>query len=541
LLGPDLRTAFLAACIAALALWASAPPLGLGALAWVALVPAAAVFIRWPGERAGRAVIPLAYALYLELLLVPALPFGLTNGQWGETPIPVLVGGSPVVPVALLAVPLFGCALWAIRFPHPWPGAPALAAVSVPVFCLLCVAIPALSWTALDLTRTKLDPGGLWGPLFISQAGGPTARLGALGGPWLVTFAIVAVNYAIALALVKRREGLPALAVVGALAIGLFVFAPFPGASGGRAEAAGGRGDDGITVAAVQPGYDTAELERLVLRWFRPGTYDLAALDTIRDLGRLTGHAARRGAELVVWPEAALWVDPRTTPRVRAALARLARSTRATIVVPYFLRAKAQGATVSVSPGTFSRPQPKQRPMWFWGEDGDNRVPPRPVDTSVGAVGTTLGVDNQDPAPARLLAARGARVLSSSTHDWKQLAPAQAALARSHAAELETPVVRSDWRFGSAVFDAGGDELAGAGDRKRRTVVVARVEARSGSTPYMRIGDAFGWVSLAGAGVLLMAKPMRAAGRLRPLQRSAFARSDEASSPLPTSDEFDPL
>jgi apolipoprotein N-acyltransferase len=448
-------------------------------------------------------VVPLTYALYLELLLVPALPFGLTDGQWGETPIPVLVGGSPVVPVALVAVPLFGCALWAIRFPHPWPAGPALAAASVPVICLLCVVVPALSWTALDLTRAKLDPGGLWGPLFISQAGGPAARLGALGGPWLITFSIVAVNYAIALALVKRRDGLLAAAAVGMLVIGLFALAPSPGASDRRADAAGGRDEGAITVAAVQPGYDTAELERPVLRWFRPGTYDLAALDMIRDLGPLTRRAARRGAELVVWPEAALWVDPRRTPRVRSALTRLAASTGTTIVVPYFLRSKAQGATVSVTPATFSRPQPKQRPMWFWGENGGNRVAPRPVQTSAGAVGTTLGVDNQDPAPARLLAARGARVLSSSTHDWKQLARAQAALARSHAAELQTPVVRSDWRFGSAVFDARGEKLAGAGDQERRAVVVARVEPRRGSTPYMRIGDAFGWAALAGAVVLL--------------------------------------
>jgi apolipoprotein N-acyltransferase len=533
MLGPGLRTTILAASVSALLLGASAPPLGLGVLAWVALVPAAAVVVRWPGERAARAVVPLTYALFLELLLVPALPFGLTEGQWGDTPVPVLAGGSPVLPVALIAVPLFGAALWAVHFPHPWPAGPALARTSGPVFGLLCLAVPAITWTALDLARVKLDPGGLWGPLFISQAGGPAARLGALGGPWLITFAIVVVNYGLALALVKRRAGLPATAAAGVLVIGLLAVAPSPpGGDQGAGGKSGANGGSAITVAAVQPGYDTAELERPVLRHFRSGTYDLAALDMIRDLGGLTRRAARRGAELVVWPEAALWVDPRATPSVRDALTRLASSTGTTIVVPYFLPSSAQGATVAVTAGAITRPQPKQRPMWFWGEDGGNRVPPRPVETGAGAVGTTLGVDNQDPAPARLLAARGASLLSSSTHDWEQLAPAQAALARLHAAEVQTPLVRADWRYGSAVFDARGDELAGTGDQRRRAVVVARVTPGSASTPYARHGEWFGWAALAGGLALVL---LRAGERIRSRASRARAASPPRRRPAPSS------
>lgn len=513
---PRLRATVLAACVSALLLWAATPPLGFGALAWIALVPAATVVLRWPADGAARAVVPLTYALYLELLLVAALPFGLTDGQWGDTPVPLLVGESPVLPVALIAVPLFGALLWVVRFPHVWPAGRALARAPHPVFGILCVVVPAVTWTALDLARAKLDPGGLWGPLYIPQAGGPAARLGALGGPWLITLAIVAANYALALALVKRRAGLPTSAVVGALVVGLLAVAPAP--PEGNPEVGPRNADGAITVAAVQPGYDTAELERPVLRYFGRGTYDLAALDMIEDLGGLTRRAARRGAELVVWPEAALWVDPRRTPRVRGALTRLAKATRTTIVVPYFLPSRAQGATVAVSGGTFTRPQPKQRPMWFWDEDGGNRVAPRPVRTGAGAVGTTLGVDNQDPAPARLLAARGARVVSSSTHDWKQLAPVQAALARLHAAEVRRPLVRADWRYRSAVFDAGGIELADAGGQDRRTVVVARVAMEGGSTPYTQLGDALGWTALAAAlalALMRVGERIRVSGRLR--------------------------
>jgi hypothetical protein len=170
-----------------------------------------------------------------------------------------------------------------------------------------------------------------------------------------------------------------------------------------------------------QPGYDTTEDGRTELRYFEPGTYDLAALDTIGDLGPLTRSAS--GASLVVWPEAAIWVDPRRDPLLRPALQRLAAETGAALVVPFFLPDRAQGATVLVTPnGAFSRTQPKQRPMWFLGENGDNKRPPTPVGMPGGRLGTLLGVDDQDPASARRLAARGATVLTSSTHDWQQLA-----------------------------------------------------------------------------------------------------------------------
>jgi apolipoprotein N-acyltransferase len=473
------RQPLAAAVASALLLWGSQPPISAGVLAWIGLVPVAVVAIR-SGGRPARLAVPLAYALYLELLLVPALPFGLTEDQWGDAPVPVLVGGSPVLVVALVLVPLFGLALYALGFPAPGPPRAAWA----------LVLVPALSWTALDFARVKLDPGGLFGPLFASQHDTFAAPVAAIGGPWLLTFAIVAFNYALALAVVRR--GRSPLAVVAAALGLLVVLAPGPG----------DRGRD-VAVAAVQPGFDTAEFDRpgraeRVLRNFHPGTYELAALDMVRDLAPLTLTAARRGAELVVWPEAALWIDPRTTSRVRRALSLLARESGTAIVVPYFLEGPDQGATVVVSPdGRLSTAQPKQRPMWFWGENGDNRVEPRPVPTAVGKVGTILGVDNQDPRPSRLLADAGAGVIASSTHDWRRLAPAQQAFARLHAVEVRAPLVRSDWRYGSAIFDRDGDRVAHAGDERRRSVVVATVDARSTKTPYVAVGDALGWTAIA--------------------------------------------
>ncbi len=117
-------------------------------------------------------------------------------------------------------------------------------------------------------------------------------------------------------------------------------------------------------------------------------------------------------------------------------------------------------------------------------------------------VGTLLGVDNQDPAAPRTLAALGAEVLVVSTHDWRELAPYQRAYSRLHSAALGVPLVRADWRYGSGIFE-GGKARADAGTAKRRAVVVAAV-APTRATPYSRFGDAFAWVAVAVAGAFVL-------------------------------------
>jgi apolipoprotein N-acyltransferase len=479
-----------AAVLSAVLLWVASPAVGAGWVAWVALVPVAYASLR-SGGRAARAAVPLAFALYLELLLVPALPFGIARDQWGEPPIPLLVGDSPVLVVALVAVPLLGLLLYALRFPYV-----AEAARLPPT---LLVLVPALTWTALDVLRAKGDPGGAWGPLFLSQHDTPAATLAVLAGPWLITFVLVAVNYAFAALAAQRRRGMrPAVLAAAVVAV----------LGTASALAAPERERERVVVAAVQPGYDTAEFDRPVLRYLRKRTRNLerASLDLASDLAPLTREAAERGAAVVVWPEGTAWVDPRRSRRVREALTALAEEVGAAIVVPYFLRAQARGAAVVALPsGELTPPQPKQRPMWFLGERGWPDLGPGPVEAGGVAVGAMLGVDNQDPASARVLVERGARLLAASTHDLAGLAAHQSALARLHAAALGVPVVRADWRYGSAVVRAGGERAAEATAGKRRAVVVAEVEVPSSTTLYARVGDSLAWAAVAAAVLVALA------------------------------------
>ena len=495
------RRPFLGAAVAAAAsgvlLWLASPAVGLGMLAWVAAAPAAAISLGAADPRARRLAMPLAYGVQLELLLVPALPFGLAGGAWGETPVPIMVGDSPVLAVALLGVPAFSALLWLLHF-----GEPVGAELLPPrLRTAACVLLPAAWWTALDFVRVKLDPGGLFGPLFLTQVETEAGRLAAVGGPWLVTFAVAASGYAIAVASLRLRAAVapfaggvgdrhPALgAVVAAAAVGLGIamLQLAPSATGDAAA---------IRVAAVQPGYDTAEEDRALLRHFERGTRHLATLDLIDDLAGPTVRAARRGARVVVWPEAVIWAEPRAYPPVRRRLERLARRTGAVLIVPFFLDVPREGAALAVTPAGLRRAQPKQRPMWFLGERGGNRTAPRPVLAGGVRIGTLLGVDNQDPGIARRLAARGADVLVSSTHDWEQLADHQRAMARVHAVATGRPLVRSDWRYGSMIASPDRTELASARPGRRRALVSGAVPAAH-DTPYLATGDALAWAVLA--------------------------------------------
>lgn len=503
--------ALAAALASGILLWASQPPVGAGWLAWIALVPAAAAALEHAGTRAGRLAVPLAYGLYLELLLVPAFPFGMAAGEWGEPP-PVVVGESPVLAIALVAVPAAAALLYLVRFGSPWR-----RASRGPLVAVGAVLMPALAFTALDFLRLSYDPGGWWGPLFLSQAGEPTAAAAALGGPWLLTLAIVAVNYTLALVVVRGRAALPSAGTVVALAAAL--------ALGSWAVTTRDPTPTGVVPAAVQPGYHTVDRHLPELKYFHRGSWYLAARDTIDDLGALTATAAERGANLVVWPEAAIWVDPYRFGTIGDELERLAARTGATLVVPWFDGDGRHGAAVTVDPADgLLRAQPKQRPMWFLGERDTNRVPPAPVSSGGVAVGTLLGVDAQAPDLARRLAvgsesAPAAAVLASSTHDWQDLASRQASLARLTAVATGAPIVRSDWRFGSEVVDGDGSLAASAGPGLERAVVVGQ-EVAGRETPYLAIGDALGWAAaalaaLAVAGLAMAPFRSRLGGRLR--------------------------
>jgi apolipoprotein N-acyltransferase len=497
-------------------LFSAAPFVGAGPLVWFALIPAAVVAMRFDGTKAGRLAVPLAYTAYLELLLILALPFGLTKNQWGDDPVvPILIGDSPVLITAVVILPLAGVILYLLRFPFLLSSAERLRGSWVAL-----VAIPSFAFAALDFLRASFDPAGLWGPLFLSQEDTVALRLAGLGGPTLLSLAIAFVNLSIAYAIVHPHRRLVALGVPAACALAVTVGLALSGSSERTTT---------VTVATIQPGYDTAQFELPVLANFRqPGRDDeLGTLDLIADLKPLTLDAAGAGATVIVWPEATAWTDPFTAERTQRALRELVAETGATLVVPYFLRGRSHGAAVIVArDGSITRAQPKQRTMWFLGEKSDNRVPPEPVIVDGLAIGIMLGVDSQNASIARDLVRGGAELITSSTHDWEQLAPQHAAFSRVAAVALDVPIARADWRNVSAIYRADGSVAATTGRETRRAIAVAEIEVGAGATGYTTVGNAIGWLAVVLSGAALGLRLLGRLGLRRPLDRPVLAQPD---------------
>jgi apolipoprotein N-acyltransferase len=82
---------------------------------------------------------------------------------------------------------------------------------------------------------------------------------------------------------------------------------------------------------------------------------------------------------------------------------------------------------------------------------------------------------------------------------------------RSSSRERPGPLIRADWRFGSAIYDGDGRQLANAGRAKRRAVLVAEVRPAAARTSFAHLGDTFGWLAAGATATLWLA----AAGRRR--------------------------
>src|SRR6266545_6873893 len=197
------------------------PSAGLDWFAWVVLVPGLLIIRAAPGARAGAVRGWWFGAGYLMAALYWTVP--------------------NIGPGLLLVAVAFG-ALWA-----GW-GLAAWRLRHRPVAALL--VLPSI-WVVIEYVRSWHALGGPWALLGASQWRHPVVlSLAALGGVWLVSFAIVAVNTAVLIALTRYRAAAPprwALPLAVPLMIGLAA----PSAYSLRGEPPRQRP---FTVALVQPG-----------------------------------------------------------------------------------------------------------------------------------------------------------------------------------------------------------------------------------------------------------------------------------------------
>ncbi|MER6412814.1 apolipoprotein N-acyltransferase [Streptomyces humidus] len=378
------------------------------------------------------------------------------------------------------------------------------------------------AWLAVELVRSWQGLGGPWGVLGASQWQlAPALRLASVGGVWLLSFLVVAVNVAAAVLIALPSSRMPAvagLAATAALASAAWAWAPRPGA-------------DGQTrIAVVQPGVIDGPDQR----------FDREE--------QLTRRLVGQDVDLIVWGESSVGYDLAERPDLARRVAGLARATGADVLVNVDARRSDRPgiykSSILVGAGGPTGDRYDKMRLVPFGE----YIPARSLlgwATSVGKaagenrrrgteqvlMGAGHGVrfgpmvcfETAFPDMSRHLVEKGADLLvgqSSTSSFQRSWAPAQhASLGALRAAETGRPFVHATLTGDSAVYDARGRRLGSWLGTDASTAAVYDVPLADGVTLYVRYGD---WAVHA-ALLVLVAVGLAEGGRAVRLRRTAPA------------------
>ncbi|MFJ9740907.1 apolipoprotein N-acyltransferase [Streptomyces sp. NPDC101166] len=378
------------------------------------------------------------------------------------------------------------------------------------------LAVLPSGWLAVELVRSWQALGGPWGVLGSSQwQVEPALRLASVGGVWLLSFLVVAVNVAVAVLVAVPAHRLPAvagLAATAAAASAAWVWSPRPDGTGRVAR-----------IAVVQPGVIDGPDRR----------FDREE--------QLTRKLAGQDVDLVVWGESSVGYDLDGRPDLARRLAELSRATGADILVNVDARrSNVPGiykSSLLIGPdGPTGDRYDKMRLVPFgeyiparsllgWASSvgkaagEDRRRGSRQVVMDAGRglrIGPMVCFETAFPDMSRHLAGDGADVLvaQSSTSTFQESwAPAQhASLGALRAAETGRPFVHATLTGVSAVYDANGRPVGSWLGTDASSTAVHEVPLADGVTPYTRFGD---WTAHAALLVLGAAVVREGTGAVR--------------------------
>jgi apolipoprotein N-acyltransferase len=364
------------------------------------------------------------------------------------------------------------------------------------------VVLPS-AWVAAEVVRSWPGLGGGWASLGASQSNLPvTLASASLGGVWLTSFLVVAVNSAIVCAILLRDVSGRLVAVASAAACAAlgpawYLLCPTP------------TGDPVVRVALVQPG-------------------DIADSNARQAASAaLTAKVADQRVDLVVWGESSVGQDLTSHPGVLAQLSRLSRRLGADLLVNVDAPTASGGihksAVLVGEHGILGSYQKTRlvpfgeyvplRPLFGWvtrhtkAAAEDRLRGSGPVLLRVGTshpldIGPLISYEASFSDLARREAQLRAQLLvyQSSTSSF-QGSWAQSQLAAQiavHAVEVGRPAVHAGLSGDSSAFDLRGRRLAWCSS-SFRGVVVVNVPLASNVTLYQRLGD---WVPVTAFGIL---------------------------------------
>jgi apolipoprotein N-acyltransferase len=466
----------------------SFPPYNLHHLVWIALVPMIVAQYR-VATRVWQANLFQAVTFFIFIDITVLASFPRMNLGWGSVRLWITVA-------ALVAALL----LFVTGLPG---GSPTFHRRSRFRYFLV---FPVVCWVGFEYLRYLLDLGQMWGMFFIPQHRNLCLlQLASVFGMWIVSAIVVFTNYAVGLLVIgapatgeNRRPGRRTVAVV---LLTVLLAAHLGGWLMLRRDRPT---TDTVQVAAVQPGRNF----RHKAYWSRDRLKVTLAI--LSDLEAMTGDAAARGAELVVWPEASLWVNPLPRPDILDRLVKLAVDHGIYLLVPWFDHSDHENVlneTLAIAPdGTILGRCAKNHPIEFAGYlDGSATRGAFPTwATPFGPFGSMIGYDADFTDVARKLTRNGARLVAVSMHDRGPFWYNQLAHTIYRAAENRVAIVRSDWRYASCVIDQHGRIVAGPAGSEANDIVMMNVALTQSGTIYTKIGDIFAMLSLAGMVVFLL-------------------------------------
>jgi len=412
----------------------------------------------------------------------------------------------PNIGPALLLVAIVMGALWIpvaastwILLRTPVTAARGLAAL---------VVVPSY-WLVIEWIRSWQGFGGPWALLGASQWQHPAVlALAAVGGVWLVSFAIVTANVGIVILLTAGRVPVRAVGAAAAAVVivaGPVAFALTPAPQPARF----------VTVTLVQPGIQHNPQIR------------------VNASERISGGLGRLHPDLIVWGESSVADDLRTAPRLLARLEALSSAAGAQILVNQDSQTPAGKTKVAVLVGphgivatyTKTRLVPFGEYIPFRQQLGwltkISKAAPSNMIPGTGAkvlqmtardgrrvpIGVLICFESAFPDMSRADALRGAQLIVYQTSDstfqgsW---APAQhASLGALRAAETGRPVVQAALTGVSAAYDAQGRLLASMGTAHRGLLTVRLgLTPAPVLTPFDRAGDVVPWIAI---GIALLA------------------------------------
>lgn len=488
--GPGLRRRLVASAASGLLLAAAFPPLDLGPIALVALIPLLWAW-RGAGPRLGALCGATAGVAFFGMLVSWTWYFGSV----AYVPFVVFLSGWWALAGAVVG--------WLDR--RGAAAAPVVAAV----------------WVLVEAGRARWPFGGFsWGEVGYAFHDVPVARsVAAWGGVLLVSFVAVAVNALGLRALLARgrrpalRRAAGGLAGVLAACLAAHVLLPELPATG-VLQVALVQGNDlnrDLTPAEVADRYLSENHLRLANAFDGP-------------------------ADLVVLPESGLEVDPRLDPQLDRRLTALADRHDAVVFAGGNTDApggRLYNTTFMYEPSGRSESLYRKRHLVPFGEfvpwrsrlsfiDALQGVP-RDYEPGTGRtlfpvaghpIGTLICFESAFGPMARDYARNGAEAIVVSTNNRSYRRSANSAqhlaMAQMRAAEIGRPVLQAAISGISGVIDSSG-HLVGRTELFEPTVLAGEVTTRTGRTPYVAVGE---WI-LALAAAVVVAAGVSAARRGR--------------------------